>query len=162
MKRNGTRKFWGWLLLWKGSFYVLSQIGSSWEILASILNVSGKKAHSLPNCQSFHRCVKHLFHTQTYRFAWFLLQTSPSFNTPSILVWQEKASYRAINISELLTLCSPPPCQRKIFKPDQLCDLLYSKSPEARRWWRHEGKEKGSETGISWDCPDIWDMNKAS
>lgn len=59
-----------------------------------------------------------------------------------ILVWQEKASYVATNFSELLTLCSPPPCQRKIFKPDQLCDLLYSKSPKATRRWRHEGTGK--------------------
>lgn len=107
-------------------------IGSSWEILASIISISGKKLHSLLNYQSFHRCVKYLFHAQTYRFAWFLLQTSHSFYMSSILVWQEKASYRARNISELLTLCSPPSCQRKIFKPDQLCDLLY-KIPRSKK-----------------------------
>lgn len=116
----------------KGGFYELSHIGSSWEILARIISISGKKPHSVPNFKSFHRCVKYLFHTQTYRFAWFLLQTSHSFYIPSTLVWKEKASYRARNISELLTLCSPPSCQRKIFKPDLLRDLLY-KIPRSRK-----------------------------
>lgn len=162
MIRNGTRKLWGWLLLWEEFCYEFSQVASNQEILVIIFSILGKRPIAYPVTSHSTGVWNISFTFKLTDSHAFCYRSATPYYMAYILIWQEKASYRATNFSELLTLCSPPPCQRKIFKPDQVYDLLYSKFPEARRWWRHERKGKGSETGISWDGPDSWDMNKAS
>lgn len=129
------------MLLWEKFCYEFSQVASNQEIVANILSVLGKRAIACP-LSSHSTGVWNIFMLKLTDSQAFYYRSDTAFYVAYILAWQEKARYIARNFSKLLALCSPAPCQRKIFKPDQLWDWLYSKSPEARTWWKHKGKGK--------------------
>lgn len=85
----------------------------------------------------------------------FLGQLSHSFSHGICIGLQTTEKNTQKVFSSFLTLCFPSSLSK-------LCDLTYSKSPEARRQWEQEGIGKSGEGSISWDCPDSWEMNKTS